>query len=134
MAINGLLDYGGFYNNYRPVSIPQVDVNEVKAAEETKAIEAAEQSVSAPVAETPVVDNRSKMANLDDISLSFNSNDDYSYIGSNADIGMLDMEKLISDMKKDSILEDYQYFVGSSQNTVQAAQSAGEDGMVFLKY
>lgn len=131
MAINGLLDYGGLYNNYRPVSIPQVDVNEVKAAEEKKAAEAVAPA-STPVAETSVIDNRSRMANLDDISLNFNSKDDYSYIGSDSDLGMLDMNKLISDMKKDKILEDYQYFVGSSQN--MATQAANEDGMVFLKY
>ena len=131
----GIQFYNGLqnFNAYPKMDIPRVDFNEVKKQDELRT-ETTANIVEAPEPKTPVVDNRSKMANLDDISLSFNSNDDYSYIGSNADIGMLDMEKLISDMKKDSILEDYQYFVGSSQNTAQAAQSAGEDGMVFLKY
>ena len=133
MAINGLLDFGGLYNNYRPVQIPQVDVNAVKAQDEAKLRdeEAAATAVSAPVAQTETVDNRSRMANLEDISLNFNSGDNYSYIGSESDVASLDMDKLISDMRKDKMLEDYQYFVGSTQ---LSAQAANDDGMVFLKY
>lgn len=130
MAINGLLDYGGLYSNYRPVQIPMVDVSEV-AKQDENAIKASENVVVAPVLETPVNDNRSRMADLDNISLNFNTGDDYSYIGSESDMATLDMEKLISDMKKDKVLEDYQYFVGSTntQNTF-----ADNDGAVFLKY
>ncbi len=130
MAINGLLDYGGLYSNYRPVQIPMVDVSEV-AKQDENAIKASENIVAAPVLETPVNDNRSRMADLDNISLNFNTGDDYSYIGSESDMATLDMEKLISDMKKDKVLEDYQYFVGSTntQNTF-----ADSDGAVFLKY
>ena len=132
MAINGLLDFGGLYNNYRPVQIPQVDVNAVKEQDELKANKTAAEAVSAPAAEPEVIDNRSRIANLDDISLNFNAGDDFSYIGTESDVQALDMDKLISDMRKDKILEDYQYFVGSSQNT--APQAASEDGLVFLKY
>ena len=130
MVINGLLDYGGLYSNYRPVQIPMVDVSEV-AKQDENAIKASENVVAAPVLETPVNDNRSRMADLDNISLNFNTGDDYSYIGSESDMATLDMEKLISDMKKDKVLEDYQYFVGSTntQNTF-----AYNDGAVFLKY
>ena len=130
MAINGLLDYGGLYSNYRPVQIPIVDVAEV-AKQDEQALKASENVVAAPVLETPVNDNRSRMADLDNISLNFNTGDDYSYIGSESDMATLDMEKLISDMKKDKVLEDYQYFVGSTntQNTF-----ADNDGAVFLKY
>ena len=130
MAINGLLDYGGLYSNYRPGQIPMVDVAEV-AKQDEQALKASENVVAAPVLETPVNDNRSRMADLDNISLNFNTGDDYSYIGSESDMATLDMEKLISDMKKDKVLEDYQYFVGSTntQNTF-----ADNDGAVFLKY
>ena len=130
MAINGLLDYGGLYSNYRPVQIPMVGVAEV-AKQDEQALKASENVVAAPVLETPVNDNRSRMADLDNISLNFNTGDDYSYIGSESDMATLDMEKLISDMKKDKVLEDYQYFVGSTntQNTF-----ADNDGAVFLKY
>ena len=131
MAINGLLDYGGLYSNYRPVQIPMVDVAEVAKQDEEALNKASENVAVAPAIETPINDNRSRMADLDNISLNFKKGDDYSYIGSESDVATLDMEKLISDMKKDKVLEDYQYFVGSTntQNTF-----ADNDGAVFLKY
>lgn len=131
MAINGLFDFGGLYNNYRTVDIPRVDVETVKAQDEKKSMDemAESQALSTPVYEsTPVNDNRSRIANLDDISLNFNTGDDYSYIGSESSLGSLDMEKAISDMRKDKMLEDYQYFVGS-----QEVNNVNSDGMVFLK-
>ena len=45
-------------------------------------------------------------------------------------------QKAISDMKRDSILQDYQYFVGSTQGFPKdqgILQSMTEDGMVFIK-
>lgn len=52
-------------------------------------------------------------AALEDISVTFNKQDDFGYIGRDSDIHSLDVEKAISDMRKDQILQQYQYFVGS---------------------
>ena len=52
-------------------------------------------------------------APLDDISITFHKQDDFGYIGRDSDIHSLDVEKAISDMRKDQILQQYQYFVGS---------------------
>lgn len=52
-------------------------------------------------------------ATLDDISITFHKQDDFGYIGRDSDIHSLDVEKAISDMRKDQILQQYQYFVGS---------------------
>ena len=52
-------------------------------------------------------------AALEDISITFHKQDDFSYIGRDSDIHSLDVEKAISDMRKDQILQQYQYFVGS---------------------
>ena len=71
-----------------------------------------------------------RIANLEDISLSFNKEDYFGYIGKDSDIYKLDVEKALSDMKRDSVLEEYQYFVGSSQ-TFAGQQSA--DGIVIPK-
>ena len=57
-----------------------------------------------------------------------NKNNDFSYIGRDKDIQALDIQKAISDMKQDSILQEYQYFVGSARNIYQS-----EDGMVIPK-
>ena len=130
MAINALSQFGGLYNNYRVTDIPKVDIKEVEAQDLKK-----QQEATVPSLETfePVVaDNRTKSADLENISLTFNKNDDYSYIGMDFSIEALDMEQAISDMKKDKILEDYQYFVGSSERLNETF--ASEDGKVMLKF
>lgn len=138
MAINGLSDFGGFYNNYKVVDIPKVDFETVKKQDEVKAAEANALQTLPAVPEVPAAeenvkeDTRTNMADLDNISLTFNANDDFSYLGSDFEIGKLDMQKAISDMKKDSILENYQFFVGSSENLNGGFQS--DDGKVFLKF
>lgn len=133
MAISGIGQYGGFYTNYRVTDIPNVDIETVKKQDELAASgigqEEQDSLISSPVSIQPAEDTRSRSANLEDISLNFNTGDDYSYIGSESSIGGLDMQKAISDMHKDKILEDYQYFVGSAQD-----QLSNDDGKVFLKF
>ena len=62
--------------------------------------------------EAPVQEQNSN-APLEDISITFHKQDDFGYIGRDRDIHSLDVEKAISDMRKDQILQQYQYFVGS---------------------
>ena len=135
MAINGLSEYGGLYNNYSVRDIPKVDIETVKQQDAAKKVELPAPELL-PIEEKPQVqspaDNRSRIADLDNISLNFNTGDDYSYIGSDFEIGGLDMEKAISDMKKDKMLADYQYFVGSSSNLNE--MFSGNDGKVFVKF
>ena len=134
MAINLYSDYGGFYNNYKVVDIPSVNIEATGKDEEVKKIENnASALMQAPVLDRPEVpDTRSKMADLDNISLNFNAGDDYSYIGSDFEIEKLDIQKAISDMKKDKILEDYQFFVGDKDGMKNTLDN--EDGTVFLKF
>lgn len=40
------------------------------------------------------------------------------------------MQKAISNMRKDQVLQQYQYFVGDSRKLLQ---KVSEDGLVFLK-
>lgn len=137
MAINLFSDYGGFYNNYKLSDIPKVDVSTVREQDEEK------QRLEQAIPDIPKVeeirevepDNRSRMADLDNISLTFNAGEDYSYIGSDFEITSLDMEQAISDMRKDKILEDYQFFVGASSelNTENNAVN-NEDGKFFIKF
>ena len=133
MAINGLSQFGGFYNSYSVRDIPRVDVETVKqqdAAKESDTLPKAQVVKEEPSA--PVVDNRSRTADLDNISLNFNSGDDYSYIGSDFELDNLDMEKAISDMKKDKVIQDYQFFVGSAENVNE--MFASNDGRVIPKF
>lgn len=66
-----------------------------------------------------------------ELSLSFHIQEDYSYLGKDSDIEALDVQKAISDMRRDEVLQQYQYFVGDSGKLLQ---KASEDGLVFLKF
>lgn len=135
MAINLFSDYGGFYNSYKVNDIPKVDVEAVKKQDELKAAEAQaipELPKAEVIPEEVKPDLRTKAADLDNISLTFNAGDDFSYLGSDFEIEKLDINRAISDMHKDKILEDYQYFVGTQSDS--DATYSGEEGKVFLKF
>lgn len=126
---NGLSNYNG-YNSINRV-IPQVSPEEVKAQDELASVNnqdsiKAESSYSQ---DTPSkIDTRSRVASLEDISLTFNKEESFDYLNSDSSVKSLDMQKAISDMQKDSILQDYQYFVGSSKALMSDA-----DGIVIPK-
>lgn len=138
MAISGIDQYGGLLNSYAYQNIKSVDLNTVKAQDEANAIAQKQSNSIAGLAESyantelnniRMTDNRSRIANLEDISLSFNLNEDYGYLGKDAEIGQLDMEQAISDMRKDNMLQEYQFFVGGQDNIM----ADSEDGMVIRK-
>lgn len=78
---------------------------------------------------TPEDAEKARIASLQNISLTFNQSEDFGYLGQDASVAGLDMEKAISDMKKDQVLEQYQYFVGGTPETVIST----EDGTVIRK-
>ena len=51
---------------------------------------------------------------VENLSIGFNKQDDFSYIGKDADIEQLDMQRAISDMQKDKLFHQYQFFVRSA--------------------
>ena len=121
---NGLDNYSN-YNTYTR-NIPQVTPEEVKAQDAAKAASQNDdlgiKSVQSETSTRPL-----KNADIEDISLTFNKEDTFENIGSEASIKSLDMQKAISDMKKDGILQEYSYFVGSSKNLFEG------DGIVIAK-
>lgn len=112
MSIGGVNDYGSILQSYQ---LPVVSQNTpILTSEETQekagavqAVDIHEEASMAPVR---------RDAGLEDISLTFNKQEEFDYIGRDSDIRSLDVEKAISDMKKDQILQQYQYFVGSARN------------------
>lgn len=131
MGIGGVNDYTGFVSNYKIPSVPGVSVEDVRLKEaQTKE----NGTMPEVIHEAPSVDNapvRTRQdAPLEDISITFNRQDDFGYIGQDSDISSLDVEQAISDMKKDRILQQYNYFVGSARNLIVDSR----DGIVFPKF
>ncbi|MCR4902606.1 MAG: hypothetical protein K6A23_07090 [Butyrivibrio sp.] len=84
-----------------------------------------------------------KATPIEEMSISFNTKDSSLIgFGGNFNIATDDMKKAISAMQKDSVLHQYQYFVGSSQtgqnidNTSDSMGNIiynGDEGMVLRK-
>lgn len=110
MTIDSAYQYGSYYQNYRS-EIKQVSVDEVRQQDKQQ-LQAAQEDISALQQEyRQQEDTRSRSADLENISLTFCKNDTYDYIGKDASLENLDMMSAISDMQKDKVLEQYQYFV-----------------------
>ena len=110
--MSGFSGISSYYN--KAYEIPSVTPKEVKKQDE---LQQTEQPVSDTEAlETQAAYSRSKATDLENISLTFNKEESFDYLGSESSLMSLDVQKAISDMKRDSVLQEYQYFVGSSQN------------------
>ena len=118
MSIQGIGQYGGFYQNYRTPSIPSITIDEAKQNQAAGQIVNNQQEALQPTQSEESlglttsdrngedITNRPAKTNTDlqDISLVFNKNDNFDYIGKDSEIGNLDVQKAVSDMKKDQVI------------------------------
>lgn len=156
MRIGGVSDYSSMFSNYKVPEIPSVDIKkltrgealtnsqasqsqeatgQVNSIQSNRISQADTQTKSVNDIDLSIEENipvRKPNADVREISLTFNAREDFGYIGQDSDIENLDMQKAISDMKKDGILQQYQYFVGSAENLLP--KNITEDGAVFLKF
>lgn len=93
----------------------------VTSISEEKSAEASKSAVMALQEQLPVAD-------ISDVSESLKGIQDFSFIGRESDIRLLDTNKAVSDMKKDDVLSEYQYFVGSAEKLYN-----NDDGLVLQK-
>lgn len=130
MGIGSITDYSAYLQNYRIPNIPVVSVDEIRRQEQAaKETGMPDQTAQVSHESLSIQRPERKDAALEDISITFNKSDDFGYIGKDSDIRSLDVEKAIDDMKKDRILQQYQYFVGNSRSI----QAESMDGVVFQK-
>ena len=123
MAMN-INDSFRYMQDYRISDIPRIDSVKEAPANTQENPEVTKPSVSIE----PIEDRRPKSVDPNEVSIYFNKNDDFGYIGKDKDLSLLDMEQAISMMRQDSILQDYQYFVGRSKDIFNS-----EDGRVIAK-
>lgn len=123
MMVNGVLD--SFKNSYGMQQIPalrqeQQLVKQTEADQEAIAAEKEKETVQQDNLHKAVTEEKKETAkplDLENISLTFNKEENFDYIGNDSSLDNLDMQKAVSDMQKDQILQEYQYFVGSARIT-----------------
>lgn len=126
MGIGGINDYAGLLRNFRVPNVSEAGIERngrPDAVIREESLPVKDPHVAAPVAR--------KDAQLEDISITFNRQESFDYLGKDSDIHSLDVEKALDDMRKDKVLQQYQYFVGSSRN-LQIENNA--DGIVVQKF
>lgn len=123
MTIQNISQYGGLYSEYPVRQIPNVSV---EAVQEKNLEIAPSRQEDAP--SPSQLQRAPRNADLENISLTFLAEEDFGYIGTDSDIESLDVRQAVSDMQKDSVLQQYQTFVG-----VQTPVYGSEDGLVFMK-
>lgn len=125
------INFNNFTSSYGIQNIPVVRPEDIASQSARSNETVAPVAPAAKVEESEVQLNRaSRIANLEDVSLTFNKEDSFDNIGADADIESLDMSKAISNMRRDSILSDYQRFVGPTSEQLTAGL---DDGLVFIK-
>lgn len=141
MGISGISDYSSLFANYKVPEIREADLEQLKRAEalagsarkvQESGAQLAEKSQDVDLSIEEKEPLRPGVTGPTEITLSFDSGEDSHYIGRDSDIEALDMQKAISDMKKDQVLQQYQYFVGRSENLFH--KNDGGDGLVFMKF
>lgn len=106
MNVSGIRPISGFYKVH---STSQVSNPE---AISDLATQAAEADINTSVDNS---ESRAKQTfKASDLAQQYDSRQTYSMKGNDSDLRTLDVEKAISDMQKDSALQQYQYFVGNS--------------------
>lgn len=117
MGIQMISGFGGVSSYYKASEIPAVSQEEIrKQSGQIDTVNPETKTVSPDYLDEspqPVSDFRSRTADIKNISLTFNKEESFDYIGSESSLANLDVQKAISDMQKDQILQQYQYFVGS---------------------
>lgn len=114
-GVNGISGIGRMqdYSIQMPQPAKTVIVEETGADSHVASPEQINSGNPAAVKKSASLQEQKPNAPLEDISITFHKQDDFGYIGRDSDIRSLDVEKAISDMRKDQILQQYQYFVGS---------------------
>lgn len=131
MTIGAIGQMNSSYIMHQVPNIPQVDVETVRKQEQSIAEAGRVDAAKSQLQEAPAREPAEKNANLEDISLNFNTGETYDYIGRDSALENLDVQKAVSDMQKDQVLQQYQYFVGTQDLGGMVLNN--QDGVVLQK-
>lgn len=126
-----MLTNGIGYNNYNRIQTRLYEdeaSRRLNAQNEEQNIQknAQEAQQSSPLMDLRLDDIRPREnASIEDISLSLNQNQGFDMKGRESELASLDIQKAVSDMQKDQVLQQYQFFVGDN--------GIGQDGIVIQK-
>ena len=130
MNVSGIRPYEGFYQ-YNSIKLNELRNQQIaasaKAAEQAKGVEDTAQKKEEQVVSTPV----NQTFDSYDFAQQYRPDETYELKGIDSDIESLDAKKAVSDLEKDQVLQQYQYFVGDKVQ-VKAKENAQTNGATRL--
>lgn len=114
MNISGIRTYAGFYD-YNTIKNQEAKNQQIEDAKLEENHVAAEQVKQQEEEITRVQAQTGQDSGAIDYANQYQPDVTYELKGADSDIANLDVEKAISDMEKDQILMQYQFFVGESK-------------------
>lgn len=114
MTISGIRPYAGFYE-YNSIKANELRAEQIAATQKAPSVEAEEVSTETQSAtvQTPAPEQNFTAF---DYAQNYRSDETYELKGKDSDLASLDMQKAISDLDKDQVLQQYQFFVGDKDS------------------
>lgn len=112
MNISGIRTNAGFYD-YNSIKINEVRSQQIQEAKESSQIpvtNTAEPKDNGDARQIPKVQQEDQ--EIVDFNARYQPDASYELKGIDSDLSKLDVEKALSDLKKDQVLQQYQFFVG----------------------
>ena len=112
MNISGIRTNAGFYD-YNSIKINEVRSQQIQVAKESSQIlvtNTAEPEDNGDARQIPKVQQEDQ--GIVDFNARYQPDAYYELKGIDSDLSKLDVEKALSDLKKDQVLQQYQFFVG----------------------
>lgn len=126
MALSGVYGYGlspYIANGFNKSIDGGDDINDIAVSQQENTV--AEESIGSPVEDkTP---KAPKASNPEDFTFDFKKNNSYNLVAATSPVDDIDVEKAVSEMNKDEVLNQYKFFVGHTNLGTDA------DGTVRLK-
>lgn len=123
MNISGIRPYAGFYD-YNSIKAEALRSQQIAEAQPTISLQQREEP-QVTVTEVPVEQNFDSY----DFAQTYRSGETYELKGKDSDLESLDVQKAVSDLGKDQVLQQYQYFVGSSDAVIKKTNEAAQQNM-----
>lgn len=112
MNISGIRTNAGFYD-YNSIKINEVRSQQIQEAKESSQIpvtNTAEPEDNGDARQIPKVQQEDQ--GIADFNARYQPDASYELKGIDSDLSKLDVEKALSDLKEDQVLQQYQFFVG----------------------
>ena len=113
MNISGIRPTESFYS-YNSIKLSELRNQQIAAAKEASVVSVPKEADEMSVAENIPVQNYTSY----DYAQRYNPDDIFELKGIDSDITNLDVQKAVSDLDKDQVLQQYQFFVGTAPTPI----------------